>query len=363
MASTLPALKEDRVVFLCGPTGYSVRDIIDAAHFRGEVELRWRELLRRSAAEKHALETGAEAEGSTLDEAAVEFRYRYDLITAEETEAWLEARALSLSDFSDYFSREYWGRAAGSRVQTPDLAFVAASIDQRELLAAELILSGELDRMAMRLAWRVAARATMKSDERHDAALAEEQERFLQRHKLEAPALQDWLAALNRDEAWLDEVIAAECAYHSRCQRVLTPEARSREVNSLRLPLTRLEVETIELESRDAANEALMCVRNDGLSMPEVAEEGRYPYRRKELLLEEIPVELQQKFLSLTPGSILDPTSREDGFVLSRLLAKHEPKVDEPAVRARVDERILARHFADVTSTRVKWQVLPNLSE
>ena len=43
---------------------------------------------------------------------------------------------------------------------------------------------------------------------------------------------------------------------------------------SLRLRLTRFEIERIELESRDAAKEALFCVREDGMSMEEVATEG-----------------------------------------------------------------------------------------
>ena len=55
----------------------------------------------------------------------------------------------------------------------------------------------------------------------------------------------------------------------------------------MRLRLTRFEVERIELESHDAAKEALFCVREDGMSMEEVATEGRYPYRRAEFLLED----------------------------------------------------------------------------
>ena len=147
------------------------------------------------------------------------------------------------------------------------------------------------------------------------------------------------------------------------CSKLLTPDAAEREIGALRLPLTRFEVETIEFESHDAASEAVWCVRNDGMSMAEVAQEGRYPYRRAELVLEDIPDDLQQRFLSLTPGSVLDPIPREDGFQLSRLLGKAEPKPDDPAVRARIEQRILQRHFADLTSKRVRWELMPALLE
>jgi hypothetical protein len=103
-----------------------------------------------------------------------------------------------------------------------------------------------------------------------------------------------------------------------------------------------------------------MCVRDDGMTMEDVAKEGRYPFRKMEVVLEQIPDELQQKFLSSTPGSLLEPTAREDGFVLTRLLQKKEPKLDDADVSKRVEQRILARHFADLSSGRIQWRILVN---
>src|ERR1700757_541002 len=91
-------------------------------------------------------------------------------------------------------------------------------------------------------------------------------------------------------------------AYRARSESLLTPHSRQREIAGLRLQLTRFESELIELESRDAAQEALFCVREDEMSMEEVATEGRYSYRTVSFLQEDIPEELQQKFLSVNPG-------------------------------------------------------------
>lgn len=304
MASTAPAQKEDRVVFTAGPMNFSVRDIIDAAHFRGEVDAAWKEFLARLEAEKAAQEAGAEADEAAIESAAVEFRYRYDLITAEETERWLEVRGLTLSDFGDYFRRAYWGNIS-PRKTGATIPFAEASEESRELFAAELTLAGGLDKMAERLAWRVAT-AEAKS-ESSDLAAAD---------------IPEWLGGIDRDGMWHDNMRAMEATFQSACAQLLTPEAAEREIGALRLPLTRFDVETIEFESRDAASEAIWCIRNDGMTMEEVAQEGRYPYRRAELVLEDIPDDLQQKFLSLTPGSVLEPIPREDGYQLSRMLGK-----------------------------------------
>lgn len=360
MASTAPALKEDRVVFESGPSEYSVRDIIDAAHFRGELEPFWQQLLHRLEAEKRAQETEAELDSSELDAAAVAFRYRYDLITAEETEAWLTVRGLTLADFSDYFAREQWGKALGNKVDPPSVPYVEAASELRELMLTELVMSGELDGMANRLAWRVAAFEA--AEEPAAEALNWEREEFLKRNGLNLEQIAHWLRGLGRDQTWLEEMMALENAYRTRCAKLLTGEARARELGTLRLPLTRFEVEMIELESRNAASEAFLCVRDDGMSMAEVAQEGRYPYHQTEMVLEQIAPDLQQKFLSLKPGSLLEPTPREDGFLLTRILAKKEPSLDDPEVRRRVEQRLLDRHFADLTSGRIRWRLLPATS-
>ena len=114
------------------------------------------------------------------------------------------------------------------------------------------------------------------------------------------------------------------------CAALLSREACEREISALRLPLTRFEVETIELDSLDAAREALLCARDDGMSMEEVAGEGRYPYRHPEVLLEEIPEDLQQKFLSVHPGEILEPIAQGDGFHICRVIGKTEPDLEDP---------------------------------
>jgi hypothetical protein len=118
----------------------------------------------------------------------------------------------------------------------------------------------------------------------------------------------------------------------------------------LRLQLTRLELEIIELESRDAVKEALLCVRQDGMSMEEVATEQRYPYRRTEFLLEELPEDAQDKYLSVSPGDVLELMPQGEGFQLCRIINKIEPQADDPGVKSRLDQHVLKRHFSELAT-------------
>ena len=346
-----PVVEEGAAIFTCGDNSYTDRDVIDAAFFRGELEPIWNELLR--CVECEAQSGDAEMEDSAIDAAVEKFRYDHDLITAEETEQWLEARGLTMDDFGNYFGRRYWGNALRDKVQAKPSDYLSAPAEMRELLRAEVILAGELDRMSMRLAWRAAGNREAKEE---DVDLAPEKEQFFGRAGINQSTLPDWLNGLGRDEQWLNEMLRLEAIHNRIRAQILTPQTRQREMSTLRLPLTRLDVEMLEVESKDAAREASLCVTVDGLSMEEVAKEGRYPFRRTQLLVEDIEPDLQQKFLSVSTGSVIDPVARGDGFQLWRIMEKLEPSAEDPVIQERVDKRILDLHFSQLVATHVQWQ-------
>jgi hypothetical protein len=347
MPSTESISHYDLIVCACEDQEYTARDAIEAAIFRGELDAKWKKFLHRVAAEKQADELDLDPDEPAISGAAEAFRYEHDLITAEETEAWLENRGLTFDDFSDYFTRQYYAGALHDIVPG-EVEYASASSELRQLFVAELILSGELDRMTTALMWRLAARCAEK-DPAPDAIAAEER-KFLHRNRIESTQLANWLERLGRDSKWFNEMLTIEAAYRRRCDTLLVPQARQRELVALRLALTRFETEVIELESRDAAQEALFCVREDGMSMEEVAIEGRYPHRRADFLLEDISVDAQQRFLSVSAGDVLDPVARGDGFELCRIIKKVEPQPDDSSVKSRIDQRLLDRHFAELTS-------------
>ena len=299
-----------------------------------------------------ANERELEVDDSALDSAAIAFRYQHDLITAEETERWLEDRGVSLAEFSEYFARQYWGRSYSGTVEPLTSTYETASPEEKDLFLVNLTLSGSLDRLAERLSYRVAARA----DEAHDdkVGVADERARFLAAARIDD--LADWLAQLGRDEEWLDEILAAEAAYQRRVSQILTEQALQKELGSMQLNFTRFELETVEVDSRDAAAEVVACVRNDGMDMNEVAEESRYPFHRSEVLLEDISPEQQQRFLSVKAGALFDPIPRGDAFEVWRVKTRIEPSLQDPVIRARLESRIVDRCFNELLSKYIDWK-------
>jgi len=335
-------------VCACGTREYTAGDAVDAAIFRGELEPKWQAFLRHVAAEERADELELELDESAISAAAEEFRYRHDLITAEETEKWLSNRGLIFEDFSDYFARQYCVGAVDEGFSSEHIGYMSAAPELRHLFLAELILSGALEDMTNKLMWRLAARCAGK--EPTPDAIAAGKRKFLHRIGIEPALLAYWLEEMGRDSEWLNEMLAIEAAYWAHCDTLLVPEARQRELMALRLRLTRFEIELIGLESQDAAQEALFCVREDGMSLEEVATEGRYPYRRANFLLEDLPADAQQKYLSVSQGDLLEPMPHSDGFELCRVIKKVEPRLEDPTVKLRIDQQLLNQYFSDLTT-------------
>ena len=348
MSSTESVSPYDVIVCACGPREYTAADAVDAAIFRGELEEKWQAFLRHVAAEERADELELELDESAISAAAEEFRYRHDLITAEETERWLSNRGLTFEDFSDYFARQYSVGAVDESFSSEQIAYTSAPQELRRLFVAELILSGALAEMTNKIMWGLAARCAGK--EPKPDVIDAEKRKFLYRIAIEAAQLTSWLEEMGRDSQWLDEMLAIEAAYGAHCDTLLVPEARQRELMALRLRLTRFEIELIELESHDSAQEALFCVREDGMSLQEVATEGRYPYQRADFLLEDLPANAQQKYLSVSEGDLLEPMARGDGFEVCRVIRKVEPRLEDPTVKLRIDQRLLIRYFSDLTT-------------
>ena len=164
MSSTESVSPDKVIVCACGTHEYTARDAIDAAIFRGELEEKWQTFLGHVAAEERADELELELDESAISAAAEEFRYRHDLITAEETETWLANRGLTFGDFSAYFARQYCVGAVDEGYSSEPVRYVSAPQELRHLFMAELILSGQLDDMTVKLMRRLAARCAGKDD-------------------------------------------------------------------------------------------------------------------------------------------------------------------------------------------------------
>ena len=93
--------------------------------------------------------------------------------------------------------------------------------------------------------------------------------------------------------------------------------------------------------------------------MAEVASDGRYPYHRAEVVLEDLPAQTQRQILGAATGEVLEPILQGDGFQLVRLIRKIEPDLSNAEVCHRVERQILESHFSELAAKWVRWMIPP----
>jgi hypothetical protein len=101
---------------------------------------------------------------------------------------WLDSRDVTLDAFVEHLERRYWLRLSAD---APSLipAFDTASAERQEALRVDLMLTGELGRLAQALSRRVVASSIAQKSEAAGATedLSEAHSRFLQQR-----GLQEW---------------------------------------------------------------------------------------------------------------------------------------------------------------------------
>lgn len=335
------------VLFTASGATYRVEDAVGAAVFRNELEDAIVETLEFAGAEDLAEELDGEPDPSGIQAFSDRFRYERDLISAGETEDWIRARGLETEEFTG------WMYSRACRLALPDAPPSSQLEDLHHRLHVHLWMSGHMDALDVALQRRVASR--LEIDARGEQLdLAPARDAFLSRHGLDDSNVDGWLEKAGRDQSWLEEMLRLEASYDTIRQSALTPEAREREMRSLGTALARVAILTLDLESEAAAREAVLCVREDGSTLEQVAEESGFRSELTEVWLEGVEPELAQRLFSADEGEALEPVSVDGGFRVFQLVRKLEPALSDDGVLAKVDESILRQTFEALCSRHIR---------
>lgn len=338
-------------VFSVGALQFDADDVLDAAWVRGDLRTGWKRFWRGLAAAQAAPET--EPGADDLQAQADALRYRFDLITAEATDAWLEARGLTLEDLTEFCRRCHFVEQSDDRPPRKAPRYQEATAELRELLRQDLLFEGSFDELARQLAWRAAASVEGRQSSRPSGF-----------DGTDSPQWRDAaarVALIGRDEAWLRARFAEEAQFQAECTVACTPEARADRLAALRLPLTRFELDLIDLESIDAVREAVQCLEVDGMTLAELADQEGCRLEHRTLAFEEIAEDARSQYLGAEIGQVLElVTAEPERFQVGVLRAKQEPGLADDWVRGRIDEGLIAAHFDALVARHVVWQWAPN---
>jgi hypothetical protein len=290
----VPDAVGERPVFSAGERTYTWLDVVQAAEARGDV-----------AAVEHDLAVGTaaldevELDANDVDAAGTEFRRGLGLLAAEEMEAWLSHWEITAGDWVGFLRRRL------ARGLAPD----ARGGDPGDALWAEAVCSGALSSWAWELAGRAAA------------------------------------GGEDGDPDAYDELV----------RRANTPEARAKTLESKQMDWLRVECDLLELPVEGMAREAALCVREDGLSLDEVAGRAGVQVAERAFLLMDAPTELADPLLSARPGDLVGPVSTGDGFFVALVRDKRAPSLDDPAIGELLDVEVPRRAIDSEVKKWIRW--------
>jgi hypothetical protein len=358
-----------RRIFTVGEAAYAWEDLVLAAHLWGD----WsalRDRVRTGLACLKRLEDLDDPDDvlpeAEVAAAAEEFRYARDLIAAEDMEAWLEGHGLTLAEWSDYLRRSLLLTEWADVLEEIEREYPVGADEVESAIVCEAICGGHASTLAARLAGRAAAHAGLREkvpDEQvPDGAAglegdlgAEDLDAILA--AVPAAIRQHGLPGLSPGACAerLKHLARLERAWRRFAAREVTPEAIGAQVATSRLGWTRLAVRSAFLKDLPAAQEAALCIREDGRDLAEVAADAGARLDEAEWYLEEVADELRDRLLAARVGELVGPVAVDDGFVLVLVLDKRMPTLEDSEVRARAERAVLAQAAEREIADRVRW--------
>jgi hypothetical protein len=318
-----------RILFRIGDHAWTWHHVLACAEHCGQLEPLMDRLRRAQAAVDQAMAQGGCLPDNALQDAITEWRYAFNLISAKETEDWLQACGLDIGDLGEYINRELWCQAlpectGAAELWLPELG---------RMLWVQATLSGELPALVRSLVHRALC-AELRSSQNG-----------------ELPAIRGtrFAAAFESELAPLEgayEACLAESADHDACSRAIA---------MLRPDLLRIRYQSASFANHDAAAEARLCVRDDGETLTEVADRVGAASHEGVTFASDLDSATATRLLSAALGECTVPN---DTHTIYKVLSKIEPSLTDPPVADRARQHCLSRELRPHLN-KLEWVCRP----
>ena len=315
-------------VFTVSNTEFGWEEITAAADVWGE----WARLVewaRQSlACQKFAAANGQLPNATATREALTAFRYAHNLISADETQIWLNRWEVTLEDLMGYLRGQLLIEAWPDKLEEILAAHPVSDAEVSEVMKSYAICADKFGEWAFRLAGQ--------------AAIVARSGPFGAGGQHQRTAPRDLVACIETD-------------FERERQQAVTPKMIETKIADHRLDWIRFDCRCLWFAEERIAREAVWCVTEDGLTLDQVAAEARAEVRQWDFYLDEMETTAHPHFLAARQGDLLGPVKLQQGFPLFSIAAKKMPVADDPQIRQRAEHAILSGWTNQAISEQVKW--------
>lgn len=289
---------------------------------------------------------------------AAAFRQSRRLQSGEDLRAWLASRSLAVADWESHLRRSVAGRWHGDVPQTT----IPRSVLEPALVV-DLACAGWWRRVAddAERYWSAGLLATAGSgssgearnlpcdarpcDSETDTRAGELAACLPLLGTLEAGWCAERLTVLRSRQQALAQV---ERAYGS--ESAVAARIADRAVDWMRLVF-----ESLRLPTRTAANEALLCSREDGMAPMEIARRAAVALEHHDVRRDEVSTTIAALLSGAVPGQALGPLEVGDGGLLVLWLHERQaPSAEDPVVRRHAASELLTEALERTAAGRAR---------
>ncbi len=344
-------------VFSVATQAFYWEDVILAGALWGEWNALETHLTQGLACLKHMSATGKQIAPAAVEAAAADFRYERDLVAAADAEAWLATWGLSAEDWMAYIRRTLLEKRWADTVTSFAPMYPVSAAEVAAAMHSEMVCSGAIRRVAKRLSARAAMYDFLTS--RSEGWLEDESDAEREMQRFPAGIAEHGIFGVSAERCRLRVPLVAslEAAFRSFREAVLTPRALHEHTGMHHLDWIWFNYQSLAFEREETAREAALCLREDDMTLADVAASSKSAVHEEQRFLDEIDRDLRDSFLGAKEGDVLGPIAVNGGFRLYRIASKRLPSTDDPAVRERAGQSVLRSVAGYETRQRVRWHM------
>lgn len=301
-------------------------EVVIAAQIWDEWD-RFVESVRESlACFRQASRTGGLPPAENMRQVATTFRYARNLISGEETRAWLEHWDMTIDSWMDCLRAQLLRQSWAGRLTEIMRANPISDQEVAVVIKNHGVCSGKLEHWARRLAGHAAVAASSN----------------------QLPPEGDSPHSL---------IEFVETEFEKTRLHTMTRKLMETKIADHRLDWIHYDCRYLWFDDERVGREAAWCVNEDGFSLDEVALSARSEVKEWSFYADEIDADVRPVFLAARQGDLLGPLKLWAGYPLFSLLRKTMPDVDDPKIISRVEKTIVTSLTAQAINERVKWVV------
>ncbi|MGA1840084.1 MAG: hypothetical protein ACMUIU_05600 [bacterium] len=297
-----------------------------------------------------------------MNSAIKEFLNEHEFLSVDEAEKWLKQWDLKTIDLMKFICisilRKKWAE------QLPEIISGFPVTDQEISLnlKAEAICSGRLFSVCQKMAGRLSIYEKYEKQKKESVV---DQSEILRERDLKA-LLNTYNANL-RNSDWrgfsfevcekkLEILACSEIYYQHFCSQAFTSDAINEQIRLHNFDWIRIDFMSVSFQDEQIAREAILCVRDDGERLGDMAERLNSRIQKGHYYLDCIDSSLHTHFLHAQKNELVGPLDLAGRPTLFLISDKVMPSEKDPCIKEKAKKSILQNLIDYETLYGLRWK-------